>query len=120
MDRGDVYLVPIELPVPGGLRLETKDKYLILLQSPSAMDPRATYIACVIASTDRSGSSGARSFEVRLGVEDGFRHETMVDGRWVYTIPRAALDESLRQFRLSEDRMAQISLAVFIGLQLDC
>ena len=44
----------------------------------------------------------------------------MVDGRWVYTIARASLNENLRQFRLSEDRMAQISLAVFIGLQLDC
>ena len=75
MDRGDVYLAPIELPMPGGLRLEARDKYLILLQSPGAMDPRATYIACVIASTDRSGSSGARTFEVQLGTEDGFRHD---------------------------------------------
>jgi hypothetical protein len=118
VERGDVYLTTIDLPIAGGYL--PRDKYLILLQSPAAMDPGATNIATVVASTDRSGSSGARAFEVRLGVEDGFRRATMVDGRWVYTIRRADLSEHELQFRLSDNRMEEISLAVLIGLQLDC
>jgi hypothetical protein len=118
VDRGDVHLTAIDLPVPGGVTLKARDKYLILLQSPSGMDSGATNIACAIASTDRRGASPARAFEVSLGIGDGFRHETIADCRWVYTILRALLHHSTRQFRLSEERMDEISVGVFVGLQL--
>ncbi len=42
----------------------------------------------------------------------------MVDGCWVYTAPRSELDEAAYQFTVTEERMDEISVAVFVGLQL--
>lgn len=102
----------------GGAGTERALKYIVLLQNPEQMDPRATNYAYVVASTDRSGGRDPRDFEVRLGPDDGFHHSTIVDGRWVYTDTRANLNEVDYCFTLSEERMRDISVAVFIGLQL--
>jgi hypothetical protein len=116
--RGAVYRTEIEVTRPAGGGTEWAEKYIVLLQDPEQIDRRATHYAFVIASTDRSGAQGPRPFEVRLGPDDGFHHSTIVDGRWVRTDLRANLDESDYCFALSEERMDEISLAVFIGLQL--
>jgi hypothetical protein len=108
----------VQVTRPGEPGTYWAEKYIVLLQDPEQMDPRVTNYAFVIASTDRSGVQGPRAFEVRLGRADGFNRSTIVDGRWVYTNPRAELDEEEYFFTLSEDRMNEISIAVFIGLQL--
>ncbi len=93
-------------------------KYLILLQTPTDTDVGATQAAYVIASTRRTGGAAPRSFEVVLDESDGFHHPTIVDGRWVYTLPRSELGNQDYQFALTDDRVAELSVAVFIGLQL--
>jgi hypothetical protein len=118
LERGAVYLLPTLVTARGGGGSAVVNKYQVVLQDPASMDARASNYAFVLASTDRSNGRGARLFEVLLDEEDGFDHGTMVDGRWVYTQPRDELDESGYQFTLSEERMDDISLAVFEGLQL--
>jgi hypothetical protein len=113
-----VYRTEIEVTRPGGGGPEWAEKYIVLLQDPEQIDLCATNYAFVIASTDRSGAQGPRAFEVRLGPDDGFHHSTIVDGRWVYTNLRADLDEGDYCFTLSKEGMEEISIAVFIGLQL--
>jgi hypothetical protein len=116
--RGAVYRTLVQVTRARGGGTDWAEKYIVLLQDPESMDPHATSYAFVIASTDRSGAQASRSFEVRLGEVDGFHHSTIVDGRWVYTSLRAELDEESYCFMLREERMDEVSLAVFIGLQL--
>jgi hypothetical protein len=118
LERGAVYRMPMQVTRAGG-GVGRAEKYIVLLQDPRQMDRNATNFAFVIASTDRTGGKGPRSFEVQLGPGDGFNHSTTVDGRWVYTHSRADLKEEDYFVTLNEDRMSAISVAVFIGLQLD-
>jgi hypothetical protein len=113
-----VYLAPIPVTRRGGGAPADLDKYLIVLQNPANMDRNSTQLAVVVASTDRTSGRGVRAFEVRLDDQDSFRHPTIVDGRWVYTFPRKKLDDAIYMFTLTSQCMDEISLAVFIGLQL--
>jgi hypothetical protein len=117
LERGAVWLTRTLVTQQGGIP-GLADKFVVVLQDPEQMDVGATSIAVLIASTDRTGGREPRAFEVRLGVEDGFDHSTIVDGRWVYTLLRAHLDEFDYRFTLSDDRMDDIGVAVFVGLQL--
>ncbi len=118
LERGAVYRRILYLPAWPGGPLRPLLKYMVVLQDPRSMDPNATNFAFVIASTDRTGRGGRRVFEARLDESDGFDHSTIVDGRWVYTEPRDVLDEDDYQWTLSEERMDEVSLAVYEGLQL--
>ena len=118
LERGAVYRTEIEVMRRGG-GTEWAVKYIIVLQDPQHMDAGATQYAYVVGSRNRSAGRGPRGFEAELGQADGFEYSTMVDGRWVYTRPRDELEETEYQFTLSEERMDAISVAVFIGLQLD-
>lgn len=119
LERGAVYRALIEVARRGGLGgTEWAEKYIVVLQDPGQMDAGATRYSYVIASTDRTGGRGLRAFEAQLGTADGFSRSTIVDGRWVYTELREELAETDFCFTLSEQRMDEISLAVFIGLQL--
>lgn len=115
--RGAVYFTDLEL-TPRGLSVgrSRMQKYIVVLQD--LLDPTVTNFAFVVCSSDRTGG-GLRTFEARLDVEDGFARPTKVDGRWVFTLPRDAVTEEEHQFDLSSERMAEIDLAVFIGLQLE-
>ncbi len=120
LERGAVYLVPTEMSeASGATGRRVIDKYHVVLQNPGSIDPNARNYAYVLASRDRSSGGPNRIFEVRVGQTDGFDVDTMVDGRWVYTGLRDALLSERYQFTLSPDRMDQISVAIFDGLQLD-
>lgn len=116
-ERGAVYLLETPVTYKGG-GTGWALKYQVVLQDPFIMDENASNYAFVIASTDNSGGRGPRIHEVLLTRADGFDHNTMVDGRWVYTAPRADLDEDAYHFTLSAERMDEIAMAVFEGLQL--
>lgn len=119
-ERGAVYSAPLLLLGRGDDADDDRRKYLIVLQSPAAMDRNASQFAFVVASTDQTRGRGARPFEVQLDEADGFRHPTIVDGRWVYSIWRDKLaEDGTYMFTLNEKRMVEVSLAIFIGLQLD-
>jgi len=117
LHRGGVWLTTILTTQRTG-DPRPAEKFAVILQDPERMDSGATQIAAVIASTDRTSGRQPRAFEVRLGRDDGFDHATIVDGRWVYTLPRSDLDAWSYRFTLSDDRMDEITGAVLIGLQL--
>lgn len=119
LERGAVYrvLVPVTLPDGGeGIRL----KFVVVLQDASIMDQNATYVACLMCSTDNTGPDGPRYHEVQLDERDGFEHSTIADGRWVFSFRRTLFEDSrYAGFTLTEERMSRISRAIFDGLQLD-
>ena len=94
-ERGAVYSAPLLLLGRGDDIADDRRKYLVVLQSPTAMDRNASQFAFVVASTDQTRGSGARPFEVQLGEADGFRHPTIVDGRWVYSVWREKLTDPI-------------------------
>ena len=117
MDRGDVYLINMELPNrQGGAQPENRSKYVIVLQG-GPIFASTTEVAVVVASTYRSRGR-ARPFEVLLGQAEGFDHDTVVDGRWVFTISKAKVQSGRYRFQLDSGRMTKISVAIVAGLEL--
>ncbi len=119
LERGAVYLSAVPLTSRREGSSDVLEKHVIVLQDAQRMDPGATRIACVVASTDRLQGAALRPYEVRLGQHDGFDHETVVDGRWVFSFKRPLVEAGAYLHTLGEQPMAEISVAVFIGLQLD-
>ena len=113
-----MYLMELEASGPGGVGTKWAEKFVVLLQNPNVMGTGETHFAFVIASTDRTGTHEPSGYEVRLGIDDGFNHSTIVDGRWVLTNPRERLNKAEYRFTLSEERMEQIADAIVAGLQL--
>ncbi|HEX3930575.1 MAG TPA: hypothetical protein VHW64_07720 [Nocardioides sp.] len=119
LERGAVYLAPFEGMGPGGVGTQVIDKYHVILQDAASMDVNASQFAFAVGSSPTEGQP-VRAFEVLLTVaEPGFPHDTLVDGRWVYTLRRDGLDEANYKFTLEEKAMDDISVAIFIGLQLN-
>lgn len=116
MERGDVYLVNLELPNRRtGSGTVIKDKLVIALQGGLAFASMSD-VAVVVASTHRSSST--RRFEVLVGVAEGFQHDTIIDGRWPFTIPKSVLANGRYLFQLTPDVMKKVSLALVHGLQM--
>jgi mRNA-degrading endonuclease toxin of MazEF toxin-antitoxin module len=121
VNRGEVWVVDLDLPDRSpdaelGDRMLMK-KLLVLLQSGGGF-ARATEVAFVIASTSR-GLGALRPFEVLLDVSDGVHHDSIVDGRWVYTLPKAEIVGFGHCIStLSTERMEAIAVAIVVGLCL--
>jgi mRNA-degrading endonuclease toxin of MazEF toxin-antitoxin module len=116
VNRGDVYRIRMRLPDRNASSGATyRDKYVVALQGDPAF-VSATEVAVVVASTHRS--TGVRPFEVLSGAHDGFDHDTVIDCRWPFTLPKTQLIGGEYKFTLSKDRMREISLAIVHGLQL--
>lgn len=79
-------------------------KYAIVIISPQ-LRQGTEYVPVVIASTK---TRELRSFEHELGTDDGFDHETVVDGRWIFTISATKLIPSAYKFRLLKPQMKEI------------
>jgi hypothetical protein len=118
LERGAVYLARVPLRERGSGNLTYLEKLVVLLQDFTTVDSRASQFSYVVCSTDRTGGRPTRLFEVRLGQGDGFDHSTIIDGRWVYTSPRRVLGDAIYRFTLTDQRMDDVSLAIFVGLQL--
>jgi len=96
---------------------EEKHKYVIALRTSQA-DLEAE-VPIILCSTDQQPES-CRPFEVQL---DPFAEKdapldraTKVDCRWVFTVSKRALGPV--RGRISEDKMSEIGLALFKGLQM--
>lgn len=117
MDRGDVHLVQMALPdrvIGSGTTIH--DKYVVVLRG---REPTESEVPVVIASTDRrKPGQPVRTFEVAVGVADGFHHDTLIDCRWVHTIPKRDLSPATHRFKLSQTVMREISISLVSGLQM--
>ncbi len=114
MNRGDVYRTKLRLPdraVPG--QFAERNKYVVMLRGISA----ETDIPLVIAST-HDPARAPRPFEVIVGTTEGFDHETVIDCRWPYTLPKAWFKAEEFRFALLPDVMREVSVALLIGLQM--
>ncbi len=114
MNRGDVYRTRLRLPdrtVPG--QFADRNKYVVMLrQMPAEAD-----IPFLIAST-YNPARPPRPFEVLVGVAHGFDHDTVIDCRWPYTLPKAWFNAAQHRFTLSPDVMREVSVALVVGLQM--
>ena len=120
MERGDVYLVRMALPNrqnPGGPPV-LRDKYVVILRG----GPRTaadTDVPVIVASSDRrTEGQRLRNFEVNVDANDGFRHSTILDCRWPITLTKQQVGVGQYRFRLSGQRMQQVSVALVDGLQM--
>jgi mRNA-degrading endonuclease toxin of MazEF toxin-antitoxin module len=114
VNRGDVFLVSLRFDRPQP-NTELK-KYVVALQGGPDF-AMADDVAVVVCST-RRGTRPVRPFEVIVGTAHGFDTETVIDCRWVRTIPKPAAVRSLLKTRLTSDVMEQVSEALVLGLQL--
>lgn len=116
IQRGDVFRTQLSLPNrKTGNGTTTLTKYVVALQGGPAFDT-ATDIAIAVASTHRR--STVRPFEVLVGVVDGFAHDTVIDCRWPYTVPKSVLPAA-PEFRLTSSVMRSVSVALVVGLQMN-
>jgi hypothetical protein len=114
VNRGDVYRTRLRLPdrtVPG--QFAERNKYVVMLrQIPADAD-----IPFLIAST-YNPARPPRPFEVLVGTAHGFDHETVIDCRWPYTLPKTWFNAAEHRFTLSPDVMREVSVALVVGLQM--
>ncbi len=115
MNHGDVYVVSIDLPNRPHGAGGTRDKWVICLQGGPQFSA-ASDVAVLIASTHKGG--GMRPFEVLCGAADGFRHDSVVDCRWPFTISKAKIVGGTYKATLTPARMRDLALGLVNGLQL--
>lgn len=114
MERGDVHLIPMTFHSPTGQ--ETKDKYVVLLRGgPDAANEYQ--VPFVVASSLTAPGRAVRRFEVVVGVADGFHHETVIDCRWVHTLPKPKFSSASKRQTLTPTTMRRVSAALVVGLQ---
>jgi len=116
--RGDVYLVSLQLPnrTSSPSRYESRDKLVVILQGGPDF-ASVTDVAVAVASS-RRGDRPVRSFEVLAGQNEGFQHESLIDCRWPYTLPKSQVQGGRFLFTLPADTMRMVSLALVRGLQM--
>jgi hypothetical protein len=114
VNRGDVYLIPLRLPdrqTPG--QFEVRNKLAVILRAAD----RETDVPFLIASS-HDESQRARAFEVIVGVAEGFKHETVIDCRWPYTLPKTWFERGRYLFTLPERTMRDVATSLVVGLQM--
>lgn len=113
MDRGEVHLLSLLPPNrETGQGTVRRDKYVITLRGGQQATTEAE-VPVVVASTDRRGPDRAlRSFEVSVGPQEGFVHATLIDCRWVHTLPKSDLTPDTYRFSLSVAVMHRVSVAL--------
>lgn len=114
MNRGDVYLTRFRFPdrAAAGQFVE-RNKYVVMLRGVAT----ETDIPFLIASTHNPART-ARPFEVIVGSQHGFDHETVIDCRWPYTRPKSWFDPTEFRFALPLDVMQEVNVALVVGLQM--
>jgi mRNA-degrading endonuclease toxin of MazEF toxin-antitoxin module len=118
VERGDTHKVNLHLPDRvRGAGTSPRLKYVVCLQGGPDF-ANQTDVAVVVGSTYKRRVGGLQPYEVLVGPQHGFLHDTVIDCRWVITIQKAEAPPSTRKFRLPPDVMDDISVALVVGLQL--
>jgi hypothetical protein len=114
VNRGDVYRTRLRLPdrTAAGQFTE-RNKYVVMLRQM----PAETDTPFLIAST-HDPARPPRPFEVLVGAAQGFDHDTVIDCRWPYTLPKTWFNTAQYRFTLSPDVMREVSVALVVGLQM--
>lgn len=116
MPDKDVFKILLDLPNRSGSH-ETWTptlKYIVVVRDESS----ETEIAVVVASS-RKSERLLKGYEVDFRSEvGGFPRDTIVDCRWIWTIPRAELGREQAKFTISDIKMNEIREAITIGLNL--
>jgi hypothetical protein len=116
--RGEVRLVYLDLPDSADpTKTSPKAKWVVALQGGTEF-ARMRDVAVVVASTNRQ-QRFPRDHEVQVGTADGFDHDTLIDGRWVFTIPQAAFESGQYRCVLSDGVMELVNEALVVGLQME-
>lgn len=117
MARGDVWAVDLPLPLPAPSTSPTfLTKYVVELQGGRAFEAQRDVAVVIVSTLRRPGP--ARPFEVYVGQSEGFAHDSVVDGRWVWTVPRVHVRAGRHVATLSEATMGQVAEAIAVGLDL--
>lgn len=117
VERGEVYMADIPLPNrQGRSQPQIRRKLAVVLQG-GQLFAAAEDVAVVISSSDR-GTGGRRPFEVLLDRQDGLDHDTIVDCRWPFTLPKRVIERGELKATLDPGKMHQISVALIAGLEL--
>lgn len=115
VNRGDVYIVRIILPVrPRGGGGE-RTKWVVLLQGGPAF-ASSTDVAVIVASTYHGDP--LRPSDVLFGAAEGFDHDSVVDCRWPYTVLKSSIASGTYKFTLTPASMKRIALGLANGLQM--
>ena len=116
MPAKDVFKILLDLPNrSGGLETWTPTKkYILVIRD----EPNETEIAVVVASS-RKSERMIKAYEVDFRSEpQSFPKDTIVDCRWIWTIPRAELGSAQAKFTVGDEKMQEIREAIAIGLNL--
>jgi mRNA-degrading endonuclease toxin of MazEF toxin-antitoxin module len=118
VNRGEVRSVLLSLPDRSGTGLHPpgitqKEKRVVLLQSSEDTMTDVVVVVC----NSLKASRQKRSYEVFVGIGEGFDHDTVIDCRWVFTVQKRHL-RAPAQRPMSPQVMAEISEALVVGLQL--
>src|SRR5690349_10589563 len=108
-----------DIPLPnrrGRMQPRVLRKLAVVLQGGPLFET-ATEVVIVVASSDR-GTGGIRPFEVLLDQQDGLDHDTIVDCRWPFTLPKRTIERGELKITLGPGRMHEISVAITAGLEL--
>jgi mRNA-degrading endonuclease toxin of MazEF toxin-antitoxin module len=118
VDRGNVYLPVLVLPdrQQGGTATREVRKFVVSLQGGDAFK-NADDVAVVVCSTNRKEGRSIRPFEVAVGPTHGFDTDTIIDCRWVHTIPKSHTTGCFK-FQLPRSVMNDVSAALVVGLQM--
>lgn len=117
MLRGEVHFLPI--PLPNRDELGSADQelehFVVVLRGSEPVEHNVPF---VIATTNRRAVDFKARYEVHF---DGhpFHRATIIDCRWVMTLPQWHFTDGTYQFTLSDDDMESVSIALVRGLQLD-
>lgn len=120
MERGEVHFIEMTLPdwEAGGTTQRTCRKLVVTLRG-GAGTSRDSYVPVVLASTDkRTLGQPPAPYEVAVDSAYGFDHSTIIDCRWVFSLPRATFDPTTFLFALPNAVMNEVSVALAVGLQL--
>lgn len=117
MNRGD--LVRVSMPLidrSGRTATRLTPKYVVLLQNGT--DFAEADMVVLVASSKRPPDRALAAYEVEIGPSHGLHHETVIDCRWPYTVLKRRIRNGRHISRLPDDVMAEVDVAIAIGLGL--
>lgn len=119
VERGDVWLCSISMPETREDPFPNlRDKWVIPLQQ-SDLFPNFPQVAVVVASSVKVNRvAKTTAYNVFVGPDEIFSKAAVIDGRWVFTLPRARIEAGTLKGALSDTLMKQIDQAVAFGLDL--
>jgi mRNA-degrading endonuclease toxin of MazEF toxin-antitoxin module len=110
--RGEVYLCDVLFPGD----VEPRKKYAVLLQDREKF-PNIDQLSVVVGSTLKP-THKVGPYHVIVGAAQGFKVDTIIDCRWVFTLSKTDVTTGPYLTQLDPLVMQEIAVALVHGLQL--